>query len=108
MKTFGLTDAANFLRMHAEELRRRAKLGTIPGAKVGRAWVFLEDDLAGYVRSLYSEPRQALRVTLRKEVTQCHSTNAAVCGGLISPHQAASALDALLAQKTRFRLNLNI
>src|SRR5436189_138965 len=40
VKTFGLHDAAAFLRCHPEELRRRTKLGFIPGAKVGRAWVF--------------------------------------------------------------------
>ena len=30
--------------------------GVVPGAKVGRAWVFLEDDLADFVRSLSSVP----------------------------------------------------
>ena len=38
-----------------------------PGAKPGRCWIFIEDDLAEYVRSLYAPPRQALQVTLRKE-----------------------------------------
>jgi len=80
MRTLGLKDAAAFLHCHPEELRRRAKLGTIPGAKVGRAWVFLEDDLASYLRSLYPQPRQALQVTLRKEM-ECHFANAAGPGG---------------------------
>ena len=53
MQTLGLKQAAAFLRCHPEELRRRAKAGVIPGAKVGRAWVFLEEDLAAYLRSLY-------------------------------------------------------
>ena len=83
MQTLGLKDAAAFLHCHPEELRRRAKLGTIPGAKVGRAWVFLEDDLASYLRSLYPRPRQALQVTLRKEM-ECHFANAAVSGGSTS------------------------
>jgi hypothetical protein len=88
--------------MHAEEVRRRAKLGLLPGAKAGRCWVFLEDDLASYLRSLYASPRQALKVTWRKE-NECHSSGAAVRGGLISPHQAANALDALLTQQTKPR-----
>ena len=58
MNTFGLKQAAAFLRCHPEELRRRAKAGIVPGGKVGRAWVFLEEDLAAYLRSLYSQPRQ--------------------------------------------------
>ena len=55
MKTFGLNEAALFLRCHPEELRRRARAGVIPGAKVGRAWVFLEDDLVAYLRSRYPQ-----------------------------------------------------
>jgi len=98
MESFDLKQAAAFLHLHPEELRRRARMGQIPGAKPGKRWVFLRDDLADYLRSLYAAPRQALRVTLRKEI-ECHSSNAVVPGGLTSPQQAASALDALLAQK---------
>jgi len=54
--TLDLKQAAHFLRLHPEELRRRAKAGRIPGAKVGRAWIFLEEDLAAYVRSLLLSP----------------------------------------------------
>lgn len=36
MKTFDLDEAAQFLKMHPEEVRRRAKAGIIPGAKVGK------------------------------------------------------------------------
>ena len=83
MKTLGLKEAAAFLRCHPEELRRRARAGAVPGAKVGRAWVFLEDDLADFLRSLYPQSRQALQVTLRKEM-QCHFANAAGSGGSVS------------------------
>src|SRR3984893_16921178 len=83
MRTLSLTEAAALLRMHPEEVRRRAKCGAIPGAKPGRCWVFIEDDLAEYVRSFYATPRQALQVTLRKEM-ECHFANAAVSGGTAS------------------------
>ena len=72
LRTLSLTEAAKFLRVHPETLRQLARQGKIPGAKVGRAWVFLEEDLAEYLRSLYASPRQALRVTLGKEVSECH------------------------------------
>src|SRR6187401_666841 len=98
MKTLSLSEAAVFLKLHPEELRRRAKRGLAPGAKVGKCWVFIDDDLAEYLRSFYASPRQALRVTWRKEY-ECHSSNAVVRGGLISPHQAASVLDVLLTPK---------
>jgi hypothetical protein len=100
MRTFTLKQAADFLKIHPEELRRRAKAGRVPGAKAGKCWVFLDVDLAEYLRSLYAARRQALRVTSRKEMNECHSSNAETPGGLLSPHQAASALDALLTQKT--------
>src|SRR5688500_3159089 len=100
MKTLTLLEAARFLKMHPEELRRRARLGLIPGAKVGKCWVFLDLDLAGHIRSLYAPRWQALRVTVGKEANECHSTNAAKCGGFVSPRRAASLLDNLLKRKT--------
>ncbi|MGH7945582.1 MAG: helix-turn-helix domain-containing protein [Opitutaceae bacterium] len=101
MRTLDLQEAAHFLRMHPEEVRRRARSGLVPGAKTGKRWIFLEDDLVGYVRALYAPLRQALRVTLRKEVADCHSTNAEKRGGFASPHRAASELDALLVRTTK-------
>ena len=70
MRTLNLREAATFLHLHPEELRQRTKAGRIPGAKVGRAWVFLEDDLAAHVRSLYVTPRPALQVTLPKDAAR--------------------------------------
>ncbi|KIF82234.1 helix-turn-helix domain-containing protein [Noviherbaspirillum autotrophicum] len=103
MRTLDLREAADFLKLHHEEVRRRARAGIIPGAKLGKRWGFIEDDLAAYMRSLYAQPRQALQVG-HKENYLCHSSNAVKRGGLISPHQAASALDALLKLKTKPRL----
>ena len=80
MRTLNLQEAAAFLRLHPEELRKRAKAGRIPGAKVGRSWVFVDEDLASYLPSLYGRPRQALQVTSPKEGT-CHLANAAASGG---------------------------
>jgi len=104
MKTLNLEEAAQFLKMHPEEVRRRAKAGIIPGAKVGKCWVFIEEfieeDLAAYMRSLYAPPRQALQVG-HGEKQLCHSVNVVRRGGLVSPHQAASELDALLLLKIK-------
>src|SRR5262245_26198089 len=99
MRTIGLAEAAAFLRLHPEELRRRAKAGAVPAAKPGKRWVFIEEDLAAYLRSNYSSPRQALWATQRKEM-QCRSTNAVTRGGLMSPRRAAKELDVLLERLT--------
>jgi excisionase family DNA binding protein len=100
VRTLDLQEAADFLKLHHEEVRRRAKAGKIPAAKIGKRWAFLEDDLVTYFRSLYAQPRQALQVG-HMEKQLCHSQNAVVRGGLTSPHQAARELDALLQQKTK-------
>ena len=99
MKTLNLQQAALFLHVHPETLRQAARSGRIPGAKVGRAWVFLEDDLAGYLRSLYAPPRQVLQVTLGKEVEPCHFANAIQSGGSTSARPTASEYDDLLGLK---------
>jgi len=61
MDTLNLAEAAHFLRMHPEEVRRRSKLGQIPGANPGKSWIYIEEDLAEYVRSLYPQRRQATK-----------------------------------------------
>jgi hypothetical protein len=100
MRTLDLQEAAHLLRVNPEELRQRAKAGAIPGAKVGRRWIFVEDDLVDHVRSLYAAPRQALQVTLRKEL-ECHFANAAVPGGSMSPLPTGSEYAELLGLPTK-------
>ena len=64
-----------------------------------RAWVFLEDDLAAHLRSLYAPQRQVLQVTLGKEVEPCHFANARQSGGSTSARPTASEYDDLLGLK---------
>ena len=73
METWNLEQAAKFLKLHPEELRRRAKAGFVPSAKVGKCWVFIPDDLASYLRSLYALDWQALQVRLGKETDHVNS-----------------------------------
>jgi excisionase family DNA binding protein len=54
IKTLDLKEAAALLKMTPEGLRRKVTSGEIPGAKPGKCWVFCEDDIAEYLRSLYS------------------------------------------------------
>jgi excisionase family DNA binding protein len=41
MGTLNLKQAAALLKIHPVTLQEKAKAGEIPGAKVGRAWVFI-------------------------------------------------------------------
>jgi hypothetical protein len=100
LRTLSLTEAAALVHMHPEEVRRRAKCGAIPGAKPGRCWIFIEHDLADYVRSFYATPRQALQVTLRKEMER-HFANAAVSGGSTFARPMANEYAELLKLPTK-------
>ncbi|HEV2227536.1 MAG TPA: helix-turn-helix domain-containing protein [Steroidobacteraceae bacterium] len=101
MKTLDLKEAAEFLRMHPEEVRSRAKRGRIPGAKTGRRWVFLEADLAAHIRSLYPQPRQALQVTSSEKELICHYADAVVSGGSTSALRTGSEYAELLGLPTK-------
>ena len=48
--TFDLQQCADFLKVHPDTLLGLANSGVLPGAKIGRAWVFLEDDVVTYLR----------------------------------------------------------
>ena len=54
MKTFNITEAAEFLGAHKETVRRLVVIGKIPAAKVGRSWRFIEQDLVMHLRNKYS------------------------------------------------------
>ncbi len=100
MKTLNLQGAAAFLNMSPEVLRQKAKAGDVPGAKPGKSWVFLEDDLAEYIRSQYARPRQAVRVTSEEEVAVCHSTAEVRPGGSVSPRPMVDEYSKALGLKT--------
>ena len=84
MDTLTLQEAAALLKIHPVTLLGKARAGEIPGAKIGKCWVFVEVDLIEYIRSQY--PRRALQGE-HAEVSLCHSKNAKThrIGGLISP-----------------------
>jgi excisionase family DNA binding protein len=85
MRTLDLKEAAGLLKMHWQTLRSKAVSGEIPGAKPGKQWVFIEEDLVEYVRSQYSVTGRASS-TLGE--TRCSISETAVnITGAGSPHQ---------------------
>jgi hypothetical protein len=73
MKTLGLHAAAELLGVHPVTLREKARLGEIPGAKIGKSWVFVDVDLIDHIRAQY--PLRVMQGD-RQEQSICHSTNA--------------------------------
>ena len=61
MKTYDINEAADFLKIDRSTALELAHVGTLPGAKVGRAWVFMEDELVAYLRDVTRKQTQARR-----------------------------------------------
>jgi excisionase family DNA binding protein len=96
MRTLNVEQAALFLGMHRVTVLEKARAGIIPGAKPGKRWTFVEDDLVAYLRGLYPCNRQALQGD-RKDERLCHSTNAKAhrTGGFALPSTDAEYKKAL-------------
>jgi hypothetical protein len=73
MQTLTLQEAADFLKIHPVTLLEKANAGIVPGAKIGKRWVFVTIDLIEHIRSQY--PRRALQGEHERNIT-CHSSNA--------------------------------
>jgi excisionase family DNA binding protein len=88
MNTLTLNQAAELLKLHPQTVLQRACAGEIPAAKPGKCWVFIEDDLINWLRSLYNTSGDAKQggqaLCSLKEKTQN-------CGGLGSPRPTANA-----------------
>jgi excisionase family DNA binding protein len=68
MKTYDINEAADFLKVDRSTALELASAGTLPGAKVGRAWVFMEEELVAYLRDITRKQTQARRA--HAEATQ--------------------------------------
>ena len=55
-------EAARFLRLHPKTVKRMARLGQIPGCRLGRRWFFRPSDLDTLLRGGVSSPEKANRV----------------------------------------------
>jgi len=100
MNVLNADEAANFLRMNKDVLRRKANQGLIPGRKAGRCWIFIEEHLADWVSGRYPEKRELRVVDNKKqEDIKCQSTSAAKRGGFKLPQKTADAYNNLLQLK---------
>ena len=84
MKTFDINQAAEFLGAHKETVRRLVATGKIPGVKVGKGWIFIEQDLVIYIRSKYAGGVTSQGAVTRRE-QQWRFTKEVRFGGLASP-----------------------
>jgi excisionase family DNA binding protein len=101
MQSLTVEEAANFLKMNAEVLRRKAKAGDIPAKKVGKRWVFILEHLADYVSGRYIPHGRLLRVIDGGK--SCQSLNEqTVKTGLSKSHcQTESEYNKVLGRTTK-------
>lgn len=55
MKTFGLHDAADFLNISIDTMKDFAQNGIVPGAKIGKSWVFIDIKTAYCYQYFYGD-----------------------------------------------------
>jgi hypothetical protein len=70
MRTLDIDECAEFLKINRIAASEMAATGNLPGARIGSAWVFLEDDLVDYLRTLIRHQRrdrQAVALDTRQE-----------------------------------------
>ena len=63
-ETIGSDECAELLRCTSEQIEAMARSGDIPGLKIGRAWLFLKNDLLDYLAErarLEAQDRRAKR-----------------------------------------------
>ena len=102
VNTLDLNEAASFLKMNPEVLRRKAKARQVPGRKAGKCWIFVKEHLADWVSGRYSEPRRELQVIdepTKEDNKQCQSTGGKKRGGFSSPHRTDAEYNNLLGLK---------
>ena len=73
MRSFDIHECADFLKIHENTVLELAGTGRLRGAKVGRAWVFLEEDLIDFLRAEIEEQTQAR--LLRRAGAASHSAD---------------------------------
>ena len=56
MKTLTVEDVSEILSWHPDTVRRKACTGELPAAKVGKRFIFLEEDIIAWIRSQYVKP----------------------------------------------------
>jgi hypothetical protein len=99
MQTLDLKKASTLLKLHPQTVLQRARSGEIPAAKLGKCWVFIEEDLVNWIRSRYNRPQQDVGQGGQKLCSLKDKT--ANTGGTALPHQTAQQYANLLKLPTK-------
>ena len=85
--TLDLVQAAEFLRVSRETMLELADAGEIFGAKIGRAWVFLESDLVDYLVAQSRQQSAARRDRRLNPASNCRVPTAVTASAKAAPRR---------------------
>jgi excisionase family DNA binding protein len=70
-ETMDLSEVATFLGATSETVAQFARNGELPGAQIGKGWIFLREDVVGFLRQRISQETVARRTAkLSKKTDQ--------------------------------------
>ncbi len=98
MQSIDLNEAADFLKMNAEVLRRKAKAGKVPGSKPGKHWVFIKEHLADFVSGRDNSHGRLLRVIDGGKPCQSLNEQTVKTGSFKLPYQTVSEYNKVLGR----------
>ena len=99
MKTYNVEEAAEYCKCHAETIREYIRAGRLRASKPGRGYCIQQAALDAFLNQLENERVQASLE--RRSEKLCLLQKETTFGISILPHQAVSALDALLAPEMK-------
>lgn len=83
MTTLDIKGAAALLGVCPDTLRDLVAAGKAPGAKIGRSWTFVQEDLIAYIRSQYTKEAPC-RSTSRKTAKSGGQTSVMPASGYVN------------------------
>lgn len=73
-ETLGLAEVAALLRAESETVMQYARRGELPGTRLGKSWVFMREDVLGFLRKQITADTEARqRVTGASGVLAVHT-----------------------------------
>lgn len=64
MKILNAKDVAELFQANYKTIMELAHTGRLPGAKIGRSWIFIEEDVIDYIRKCANEVKEKQQMKL--------------------------------------------
>lgn len=71
-ETVDIDEAAALMNAQTDTVQQIARRGELPGAKIGKAWVFMRADVLAYVQKKIDGDTAERRRNVRSSITMCN------------------------------------